>query len=66
MEDLSRCMREAGCWLRRCCWGEDGEDAEGREKRGEDEDEEQEEEVILSKNRSWTSLPSAEVSVWMR
>ncbi|XP_072235292.1 cyclin-dependent kinase 15 [Leuresthes tenuis] len=62
MEDLCRCMREAGCWLRRCCWGEGEEAAGGREKRGEDEDGEQEEEVILSKNRSWSSLPSAEVA----
>ncbi|XP_075333178.1 cyclin-dependent kinase 15 [Odontesthes bonariensis] len=55
MEELSRC-----CWLRSCCWGEDEGEEEGREKRGEDEDEEpEEEEVILGKNRSWTSLPSA-------
>ncbi|XP_070786588.1 cyclin-dependent kinase 15 [Enoplosus armatus] len=67
MEDLSRWVREARGWVRRCCCGEEEEPDEEKGRRGveEEEDEEEEEvkmeELSFRKSRSSTSLPSAEL-----
>lgn len=64
MEDVSRWVREAGCWVRRCCCGEEEEDEEEEEKGRREVEEEEEvkmEELCLRKSRSSTSLPPAEV-----
>ncbi|XP_078786413.1 cyclin-dependent kinase 15 isoform X2 [Oryzias latipes] len=61
MEELSRSVREAGCWVRRCFCGE--EEEHGEEKDSRKEEEEEEEEACSGKNRSWTSLAAAEVSL---
>lgn len=60
--DMSRWVREAGCWVRRCCCGEE-EEEKGRREVEEDEEEEEVkmEELRLRKSRSSTSLPPAEV-----
>uniref|UniRef100_A0A3P9J8G9 Cyclin-dependent kinase 15 n=1 Tax=Oryzias latipes TaxID=8090 RepID=A0A3P9J8G9_ORYLA len=60
MEELSRSVREAGCWVRRCFCGEEEEHGEEKDSRKEEEEEE-EEEACSGKNRSWTSLAAAEV-----
>lgn len=62
MEELSRSVREAGCWVRRCFCGEEEEHGEEKDSRKEEEEEE-EEEACSGKNRSWTSLAAAEVSL---
>lgn len=63
MEDLSRCMMEAGQWVKSCCCcGEDDDDEEDKERSEEDEGDDKEE-VSLRISRSWTSLPPDEVSL---
>ncbi|XP_036066755.1 cyclin-dependent kinase 15 isoform X2 [Oryzias melastigma] len=59
MEKLSRSVREAGCWIRRCFCGE--EEEHGEEKDSREEEEEEEDQACSGKNRSWTSLAAAEV-----
>ncbi|XP_018518267.2 LOW QUALITY PROTEIN: cyclin-dependent kinase 15-like [Lates calcarifer] len=65
MENLSRWVREAGWWVRRCCCGEEDEDEEEKGRRDEEEEEEEVEvkleELSFRKSRSSTSLPAAEV-----
>lgn len=62
MEELSRRAREAGQWVRRCCYC--AEEEENGEEKGYDGDEEEEEEVKMEElnfRKSSASLPSAEV-----
>ncbi|XP_044043514.1 cyclin-dependent kinase 15 isoform X2 [Siniperca chuatsi] len=66
MEGLSRWVREARFWVRRCCCGEEEEDEEEKGRREEEEEDEEEEEVKMEelsfrKSRSSTSLPPAEL-----
>lgn len=62
MEELSRWVREAGRFVRRCCCGEEEENEEEKRRREEQEEEEVKmEELSFRKSRSSTSLPPAEV-----
>ncbi|KAM4750861.1 cyclin-dependent kinase 15 [Anableps anableps] len=56
MEELSRCMREARCWLRSCCCCEEEEEEEKQKK---EKDGGSEAENSPRSCRSWTSIPSS-------